>query len=155
MPQAMRGALSLTGRVLLGAIFLLSALGNKIPNFSKVAGYMGSVGMPAPELMLVGAIVFLLVGGVSLVLGWQARLGSVLLLVFLALATYYFHPFWKMEGMDAQNHMAHAMKNLSIAGALLFIVANGPGAWSVDGRRSGAAHALTPENASVYEPAGR
>jgi len=31
---------------------------NKIPNFQGVAGYMASEGVPAPQVMLAGAIVF-------------------------------------------------------------------------------------------------
>jgi putative oxidoreductase len=142
MPYALRGVLSLMGRVLLCAIFLMAALANKIPHFGDVAEIMRKVGVPAPELMLVGAIVFLLVGGVSVLIGWQARLGALLLLIFLALATYYFHPFWALPAEVAQdpqavqNQMAHGMKNVALMGAMLFIIANGPGAWSIDERRA-------------------
>jgi putative oxidoreductase len=51
-----QGALTVIGRVLLATIFLMSAVGNKIPNFSAVAKVMESVGVPAPQLLLVGAI---------------------------------------------------------------------------------------------------
>ncbi len=53
MPPALRGLLAVLGRVLLCAIFFMAAVGNKIPNFSKVAGFMKLKGMPAPELLLV------------------------------------------------------------------------------------------------------
>jgi putative oxidoreductase len=125
---------SVLGRVLLCTIFVMSAVGNKIPDFSKVAEYMGSVGMPAPQLMLVGAIVFLLVGSASVVLGYQARFGAALLLVFLTLATYYFHTFWKLEGQAQQDQMIQALKNLSMMGAMVFIIANGSGAGSLDAK---------------------
>ena len=86
--------LNIIGRVMLALIFLMSAVGNKIPNFSGVAEYMASEGVPAASFMLAGAIVFLIAGGLSIVLGFKARIGAGLLLVFLALATYYFHDFW-------------------------------------------------------------
>jgi putative oxidoreductase len=44
------------------------------------------------------------------------------LLVFLAAASYYFHPFWRMP-----SEQIAFMKNLSMAGAMIFIVANGSG----------------------------
>ncbi len=136
MHNAMQGLLSVAGRVSLAAIFLLSAVGNKIPNFDKVAEVMGQVGMPAPRPMLVGAIAFLLVGGASVVLGLYARFGAALLLAFLALATYYFHGFWRLEDAQAQQEQTiQFMKNLSMAGAMLFIIANGAGAWSLDSLR--------------------
>jgi len=123
---------SVGGRVLLSTIFLLSAVGNKIPHFNNVAKLMESAGVPAPYIMLAGAIVFLIVGSISVVLGFKVRFGATLLLIFLVLATYYFHPFWKLEGSEQQAQMIEFMKNLSMMGAMLFVIANGSGAASLD-----------------------
>lgn len=129
------GILTVAARAMMATIFLLSAVGNKIPNFSAVAGYMGSEGVPAPKLMLAGAIVFLLVGSVSLILGYKARIGAGMLLVFLLLATYFFHDFWTVADAAArQDQTIQFMKNLSMMGAMLFVVAGGSGAWSLDRR---------------------
>lgn len=144
MNQAL-GITSVVGRVLLSGIFLLSAVGNKIPNFGQVADMMGSVGVPAPRLMLAGAIAFLIVGSASLVLGLWARLGATLLLVFLVLATYYFHAFWALEGQEAAQQQIQFMKNASLMGAMLFVIANGAGRFSVDNllqRRANGAPAI-------------
>ena len=144
MSNALQGLLSVAGRVSLAAIFLMSAAGNKIPNFDSVAEVMGQVGMPAPRLMLAGAIAFLLLGGASVVLGLYARFGAALLLTFLALATYYFHDFWTLGAPQArQEQTIQFMKNLAMMGAMLFIVANGPGPWSLDERQSFASSAKT------------
>ena len=132
MFQVLRGPLTVLGRVLLCAIFLLAVVGNKIPHFSDVVKIMESVGMPAPQFLLAGAIVFLLAGSVSVIVGYKARIGAVLLLTFLVLASYYFHPFWKLEGQAQQEQMIHFTKNLSIMGAMLFVVANGSGPMSLD-----------------------
>jgi putative oxidoreductase len=132
MSGVLRGPLTLLGRLLLGTIFFMAAVGNKIPHFSDVAKVMVSVGIPAPELMLVGAIVFLVAGSLSVIAGYKARIGAVLLLTFLVLASYYFHPFWKLDGLAQQEQMIHFMKNLSMMGAMLFIVAHGSGPMSVD-----------------------
>jgi putative oxidoreductase len=82
--------------------------------------------------MLVGAIVFLIAGSVSVILGYKARIGALLLLTFLVLASYYFHAFWNLEGQAQQEQMIQFMKNLSMMGAMLFIVANGSGPMSLD-----------------------
>jgi putative oxidoreductase len=129
---ALQGPVTVVSRMLLSTIFLLSAVGNKIPHFSDVANVMGSVGIPAPQLMLVGAIVFLLAGSLSVIAGYQARIGAALLLTFLVLASYYFHAFWKLEGQAQQEQMIQFMKNLSMMGAMLFILANGSGPMSLD-----------------------
>jgi putative oxidoreductase len=132
MFEALRGPLTVLGRLLLATIFFLAAAGNKIPHFSDVAKVVESVGVPAPQLMLAGAIVFLLAGSLSVIVGYKARVGAALLLTFLVLASYYFHPFWKLEGQAQQEQMIQFMKNLSMMGAMLFIVANGAGRASVD-----------------------
>ena len=127
---------SILGRTMLATIFLMSAVGNKIPNFSGVVAYMTGEGVPSPRLMLALAIVFLLFGSVSVILGYHARFGAALLLVFLALATYYFHDFWTFTGQEKDMQMIQFMKNLSMMGAMLFLIANGPGKGSLDGRRT-------------------
>jgi len=132
MFQTLQGPVTVLGRVLLSAIFLMAAVGNKIPHFSQVAGYMAQAGVPAPEFMLVGAIAFLIVGSLSVIVGYQARFGAALLLIFLVLASYYFHPFWKLTGHEQEMQMIQFLKNLSMMGAMLFIMANGAGPWSLD-----------------------
>ncbi len=128
----LRGIVTLLARVMLCTIFFMAAVGNKIPHFNDVAKVMASVGIPAPQLMLVGAIVFLIAGSVSVIVGYRARFGAALLLTFLVLASYYVHPFWKFEGQAQQDPMIHFMKNLSIMGAMLFVMAHGSGPMSVD-----------------------
>lgn len=137
MPAIVQGLLSVLGRVLLTAIFLLSAVGNKIPNFAAVAGVMGQEGVPAPRVLLAGAILFLIAGSLSILLGYRARVGALLLLIFLALATYFFHDFWTETDPKAQQEqMIQFLKNVSLMGAMLLIIANGVGPWSLDARRS-------------------
>ena len=98
MFQALPGPLTVVGRLLLGTIFFMAAVGNKIPYFSDVARVMASAGVPAPPFLLVGVIALLVVGSLSVLVGYKARIGAARLLTFLVLASYYFHPFWKLEG---------------------------------------------------------
>ena len=78
---------------------------------------------------------FLIVGSSSVIAGYKTRFGATLILVFLVLASYYFHNFWTLSDPKAQQEqMIHFMKNLSMMGAMLFIIANGPGAFSLDSR---------------------
>ena len=134
MSNPIQGVMSVIGRLMLVTVFLMSALGNKIPMFSSVVQYMQSEGVPAPQIMLAGAIVFLIAGSLSVLLGFKARIGAGLLLVFLVLATYFFHDFWNFEGQEQTNQMIQFMNNLSMAGAMLLIMANGPGSFSIDDR---------------------
>jgi putative oxidoreductase len=118
---------------MISTIFLMAAVGNKIPHFNEVAKVMAAKGIPAPSIMLVGAIVFLIVGSLSVILGYKVQIGATLLLIFLVLATYFFHDFWKQTDPKAmQEQMVQFMKNLSMMGTMLFLIANGPGPFSLE-----------------------
>ena len=136
MNDQVRTILNIVGRIMLATIFLMSAVGNKIPNFGKVAAYMTSEGVPAAQVMLVGAIVFLIAGSLSIILGFKTRIGAGLLIVFLALATFYFHDFWTFapDSQDFEMQMIQFMKNLGLAGAMVMLIASGAGAGSLDNR---------------------
>jgi putative oxidoreductase len=123
----------LLGRILLALIFLVSGLG-KVGGWNETAGYMASKGMPVVPLFLVAAILLEIGGGLSVLLGFRAKLGAAALIVFLIPATFIFHNFWALEGMDQQINMIMFMKNLSILGGLLLVVAFGPGPISIDNR---------------------
>jgi putative oxidoreductase len=131
-----RGFLALAGRIILVSIFLLSGILHAIPpHYQEAIVMMRSNNVPYPEYLLPGGLVFLVVGGLSVLLGYKARFGAFLLLVFLVVTTYYFHNFWdKTTPFESRNEMAHFMKNVSLAGAMVFIVAVGAGPWSMDAR---------------------
>jgi putative oxidoreductase len=120
----------LVGRILITAIFLISGY-HKIIGFSAVAVMMGKMGMPLPELLLTGAIVFELGGGLMVLLGWHARWGALLLFVFTIPATLMFHNFWAVDAAQYQNQFNHFLKNLAILGALVFIMGAGSGPFSL------------------------
>ncbi len=132
MCENSKGFLALIGRILICAIFLSSALINKIPNFSKVADYMTQNGVPFPKLALSVAIVLLVLGSISVVIGYRARIGATLLLLFLVAATFYFHDFWNDTSEGARVQQIMFMKNLSMAGTMLLVIAMGSGPWSLD-----------------------
>ena len=130
----------LLGRFLITFIFLRSALG-KIAGFTTVAGMMAKKGMPFAEVLLAGAIVFEIAGGLMILLGWRARIGALLLAIFLVPATLIFHDFWAVDPAAAKevvNQTNHFFKNVSILGALVFIISMGSGPLSLQ-RRSDSA----------------
>jgi len=122
----------LIGRVLLTFIFLRSAYG-KLAGFEAVAGMMAKKGMPFAEVLLAGAIALEIAGGLMLLAGWHARIGALLLAVFLVPATLVFHNFWAVEPAQFVNQLNHFMKNLAILGALIFVIGMGSGPLSLKG----------------------
>lgn len=127
----------LVGRFLITFIFLRSAFG-KIGNFAGVAGGMAAKGMPYAEFLLACAIAIEIVGGLCVLTGWQARWGALALLIFLIPATLIFHNYWAVDPAQAKelaNQTNHFFKNLTIMGALVFVIGVGSGPLSID--RSG------------------
>ena len=124
----------LIGRVFLSVIFILAGLG-KIGDWSGTAGYMASRGMPAIPLFLTLAIIFEVLGGFSLLLGFKTKIGALALFLFLVPATLIFHNFWTYPAAQQQMQMIMFLKNLAIMGGLLTLAAAGPGPLSIDARR--------------------
>lgn len=79
-----------------------------------------------------------LVGGLSILLGYRAKIGAWLIVVFLVLVTPIMHKFWGVADPNlAQLQMINFMKNLSMLGGALLITQFGAGPLSLDARRSG------------------
>jgi putative oxidoreductase len=116
----------LAGRILLAVTFLLSGLG-KLGAYSATAAYMSSAGVPGALLPLV--IITEVGGALAIIAGWKTRTVALLLAGFCLLTAITFH-----RNFADQNQMIHFLKNVSIAGGFLLLVANGPGPLSVDGR---------------------
>jgi putative oxidoreductase len=121
------------GRILLALIFVISGFG-KITGFEGAVGYIASKGLPLPQLAAIGAIVIELGAGVLLVIGWQARWAATALFLFLIPTTLLFHDFWSYSGSQATMQQIQFMKNLCIMGGMLYVMAFGAGALSIDGR---------------------
>ena len=129
--EKFQGLLAVTARLLLTLIFISSAV-NKIIGWEGTATYMANHGLPMVKVLLAGAVVFEIAGGLSVLLGFKARIGALALIVFLVAATILFHNFWAFEGQERQDQLIHFMKNLSIMGGLLLIFAAGSGPLSLD-----------------------
>ncbi len=137
MPIVVQSLLAVIGRTCLAAIFLLSPIANLLPNFGAVARSMQEAGVPLPRIALAIAIVLLIAGSLSLIAGYRARIGALLLIVFLIPATFYFHAPWKAADSAAFSlQLVHFLKNLGLFGAMLLIMAAGAGPASLD-RRAG------------------
>ncbi len=120
------------GRLLFSLIFILSGLHHFT---SETIGYAASAGVPMANFLvpLSGAIAVL--GGLSILVGYQARWGALLLLIFLVPVTLMMHNFWAVsEPMMRNMQMAHFMKNLALMGSAILIFFFGSGPTSIDSR---------------------
>jgi putative oxidoreductase len=116
------------GRILLSVLFLLSGLA-KIGAYAGTAGYMSSFGVPAALLPVVIATEVL--GALAIIVGWQTRAAAFLLVGFSLLSAVIFHTHF-----SDQIQMIMFLKDVSIAGGFLLLVAQGSGPLSIDRRLS-------------------
>ena len=127
------GATILAGRVLFSLIFIFAGLNH----FSKqTIAFAASQGVPLASVAVPLSGVIAVLGGLSILLGYRARLGSWLIVLFLIGVTP-LHNFWAVhDPMMAQIQMTMFMKNVSMIGGALLISQFGAGPLSLDARRS-------------------
>jgi putative oxidoreductase len=116
----------LAGRILLSVLFLLSGLG-KIGAYAGTAAYMSSLGVPGALLPVVIGTEIL--GALAIIVGWKTRVTALLLAGFSLLTAVIFH-----SNFGDQLQLIMFLKNVSIAGGYLLLVANGAGPLSIDDR---------------------
>jgi putative oxidoreductase len=125
-PQ-LNAATHLLGRAMMSFIFIMAGF-NKISGYAGTQGYMESMGVPGALLPVVIALE--IVGGLAILLGWQTRIAAFLLAGFCIVSGVIFH-----GNIADQMQMILFMKNIAIAGGLLFLVSGNANAWSIDAVR--------------------
>jgi putative oxidoreductase len=121
---------TLLGRILFTAIFLMAAPEHFT---SATIGYAAASGVPLAAIAVPLSGIMALLGALSVVLGYKAKWGTWLLVLFLVPVTLMMHNFWAVSNpMMAQLQMAMFFKNVSILGAALLIANFGSGAFSLD-----------------------
>lgn len=125
----------LVGRILISVIFLLSGI-VKVMNFSGMVAFMAAKGMPLPDVMIAGALIVEILGALCLITGFQTRIASLIMFLYLIPTTLMFHNFWTMQGAMRTDNQANFLKNLAIMGGLLMVASYGPGKLSLDAGRS-------------------
>jgi putative oxidoreductase len=133
-PKNLSSYVTLAARILFSGIFLAAAP----MHFSQPEiAYARAAGVPFANLFVPASGLLALAGALSILLGYRARIGAWLLVLFLVPVTLAMHNFWAVhDPMMAQIQMAMFMKNVSILGGALLISQFGSGPLSVDARRT-------------------
>ena len=136
------------GRILFAVLFIFSG-GSKLLDLTATAQMTEKVVIPAllapytsqlsdltgmtmPMMLAIAAGSVEQICGIMIALNFGARFFAILLIFFVGAATFYYHDFWNQTGPDARNNLVHALKNLSIIGALFMIAGYGRGARAVE-----------------------
>jgi len=137
-------ALVTLGRILFAVLFVFSGasklldltataqMTEKIVIPAIVAPYTQQLetltGMSMAQLLAIASGAIEVICGVMIALNFGARFFAIILILFVAAATFYFHDFWNQTGADARGNLVHALKNLSLIGALFMIAGSSRGA---------------------------
>ena len=124
----------LVGRLVLAWFFLTSSFAYGAQWHATIT-LMALKELPMPALLLFGAILLMIIGGLSLIFGFYARAGALMLFAFTVAASVLMHDYWQIH-----DHAARAAdydvfaRNMAIAGGLLLVVGMGAGPFSIDNR---------------------
>lgn len=138
----MNNYILLVARILLSFMFILSGFG-KLTDPAGTVGMIAGAGLPAATALAYLAGIFELVSGLLVLVGFQTRLVGYALAAFCVFTGFMFHagavavPGWPQEALGWINTLNQIMlmKNLTLAGAYIFLATFGPGAVSLDARR--------------------
>ena len=125
----------LLGRILFSLVFILASINHF--NGSDTA-YAVQSGLPMAKLLVPASGALALLGGLSILIGYHAKVGAWLIVLFLVGVTPVMHNFWAVK--DPMMHamqQVNFMKNLSMLGGALLITQFGAGPLSVDAGRGG------------------
>ena len=123
----MSNLIDFVGRLLISALFLLSAY-NKIFSIDGTMSWMEGYGISG--LLLYPTIALEIILPLFIIIGYQARLSAGLLAVFCLATAFIFH-----YDFNNQIQIISFLKNIGLAGGFLFIVANGVRDWSVNNKK--------------------
>ena len=123
----MANLIDLLGRLLISALFLLSAY-NKIFSIDGTMSWMSGFGVPG--ILLYPTIAIEIILPLFIIVGYRARLSAGILAIFCVATAFIFH----YDFLDQMQTIAF-LKNLGLAGRFLFIVANGTKEWSIDRKK--------------------
>lgn len=122
---------TLIARILLAFIFIMAGL-SKIGRFGGTQQYMEAMWpywLGMTPVFALAAIVIEVFGGLSIALGYKARVGAWVLIIFMIPTTLIFH-----ANFADQMQFIQFMKNMAMTGGLIYVAAYGTGEFSLDRR---------------------
>lgn len=127
----MKNVFDLVGRFFIASIFIFEAY-DTIAYVKQTKETMTSYGLNwNQDLLVYISIVFLVLGGILLITGYRIKLGAFLLLLYWLPVTFIMYSFWNDPLEYQRINSINFMKNLGIAGALLLLIVNGSGKFSI------------------------
>jgi putative oxidoreductase len=125
------------GRCFLVWFYLSNAM-DILTNWHHIAGDMAAKHVILPPLVLLVVLIFIFLGSVSLLFGYHARHGAVLLFALTMITAFTMHDFWHYSDAGARAlEFGIFARDFAICGGLLLMIGMGPGAFALDNRSKG------------------
>ena len=121
----------LMGRLALGVIFVKSGL-QKLMGLSAFAASLAGRGIPQSAIWAVIGATVEFIGGILIVTGFRTREASLLMILFVIVATGISHRFWEYAEAARRLQESQFFKNLAIIGGFVLLFVTGAGRYSVD-----------------------
>jgi uncharacterized membrane protein YphA (DoxX/SURF4 family) len=114
----------LIGRIVVGIYYLYNASNHLFLGTAGLTGYAASKGVPSPKLAVYVAGILLLIGGLSILLGFQPIIGVAALVLFFLPVTFKMHNFWAIQDpMAKMGETVNFAKNMGLMGSALMFLA--------------------------------
>ncbi|MDZ7343066.1 MAG: DoxX family protein [candidate division KSB1 bacterium] len=135
----MKDYIFLAGRVLYSLLLVIMG-SNHFTQFSNMVAYASSKGIPAPEVSVIVTGLMIVLGSISILVGYRGKFGAWLVTLFLFGTSFFMHRFWALEDpASMQMTMINFCKDLALAGAALMLTQTGTGPYSVDNLKKASA----------------
>jgi putative oxidoreductase len=123
MPIYMPLWVPLAGRILFVIYFILMGFSHCL-NFGEHSALLRRKGVPLPRAATLLTVVTMVGGGLLVLIGWHQWIGAALLFAIIFPAPFFLHHFWnETDSYSRLSEFAHFIKDLSLAGAALMILA--------------------------------
>ena len=119
--------LDLVGRIFISSIFIFSGI-NKILNFDSSLQWMEGYGVPG--ILLYPTILIEIILPILIIVGYKTKFAAFLLFLFCLMTASIFH-----SDFSNQIQLIAFLKNIGLAGGLLFLIVNGTKGWAFENKK--------------------
>lgn len=117
------------------AWFFMNGAWSQAADWDATVLQMAIQQIPVPPVMLAGGLVVAFLGSLSLLFGFQAKLGAVALFAYAVIGSVLMHDYWTLSNASARAAEFEIFaRDMAIAGGLLLVVGLGPGPFAIDNR---------------------
>jgi putative oxidoreductase len=118
----MTATLIITGRFLLGLMFIIAGIRN-FARLEERLAFKTNYGFVLPRAAIIVGFAVQLIGGISVAFGLWPQWGALALIGFILPATAFYHNALMFTGKEREPHIYFVTVNVALIGAFLLVIA--------------------------------